>query len=77
MGKVCSICGKGRQVGNNVSHAHNKTKKVWKPNIQKVRTVKEGTTKKIYVCTRCIRSGCVQKPIRATKPAAAVKANDA
>ena len=71
MGKVCSICGKGRQVGYNISHAHNKTKKVWKPNIQKVRTVRNGTVKKAYVCTRCIRSGSIQKPTRAPRPAAA------
>jgi large subunit ribosomal protein L28 len=64
MGKVCSICGKGRQVGYNVSHAHNKTKKVWQPNIQKVRSLNNGTVKKIYACTRCIRSGLVTKPIR-------------
>jgi len=62
MAKVCSICGKGRQVGYSVSHAHNKSKKTWKPNIQKVRTVVNGTSRKIYVCTRCIRSGNVQKP---------------
>ena len=62
MGKICSICGKGRQVGYNISHAHNKTKKVWKPNIQKVRTVKNGSVKRIYVCTRCIRAGRVDKP---------------
>jgi len=71
MGKVCSICGKGRQVGYNVSHAHNKTKKVWKPNIQKVRTIRGGTPQKIYVCTRCIRSGHIQKPGKAPRPAAA------
>jgi large subunit ribosomal protein L28 len=62
LGKVCSICGKGRQVGYNISHAHNKTKKVWKPNIQKVRVMKNGTVKRMTVCTSCIRSGYVQKP---------------
>ena len=69
MGKICSICGKGRQVGCNVSHAHNKTKKVWKANIQRVRSLKNGVVKKIYVCTRCIRSGLVEKPINKSKPA--------
>jgi len=64
MGKVCSICGKGRQVGYSVSHAHNKTKKVWKPNVQRVRSTSNGTVKKVYVCTRCIRSGLIAKPIR-------------
>jgi large subunit ribosomal protein L28 len=67
MGKVCSICGKGRQVGYSVSHAHNKTKKVWQPNIQKVRSMSNGTVKRVYACTRCIRSGLITKPIR--KPA--------
>jgi large subunit ribosomal protein L28 len=64
MGKVCSICGKGRQVGYSVSHAHNKTKKVWKPNVQRVRSMSNGTVKKVYACTRCIRSGLIAKPIR-------------
>ena len=62
MSKVCEICGKGRQVGYNISHAHNKTKKVWHPNIQKVRVFKNGGVKRINVCTRCIRSGLVVKP---------------
>ncbi len=62
MSKVCEICGKGRQVGYNVSHAHNKTKKVWHPNIQKVRVFKNGGVQKINVCTRCIRSGLIVKP---------------
>ena len=70
MGKICSICGKGRQVGYNGSHAHNKTKKVWKPNIQRVRAISNGTVKRVYACTRCIRAGLVTKPLqRAAKPA--------
>ncbi len=62
MAKVCEICGKGPQVGYNVSHAHNKTKKRWYPNLQKVRTVKNGQAKRIRVCTSCIKSGMVVKP---------------
>ncbi len=65
MSKVCSICGKRRQVGFNISHAHNKTKKVWNPNIQKVRSVSSnGLLKRINVCTRCIRSGKIVKPVQ-------------
>ncbi|MCX5896660.1 MAG: 50S ribosomal protein L28 [Proteobacteria bacterium] len=65
MSNVCSICGKGRQVGYSISHAHNKSKKVWKPNVQKVRSVSSsGMIKRITVCTRCIRSGCVVKPVQ-------------
>jgi len=68
MAKICEICGKGRHVGNNVSHANNKTKKVWYPNIQKVRVFMGGEAKRINVCTRCIRSGFITKPPRTKTP---------
>ena len=61
MSKTCEICGKGRQVGNNVSHAKNRTKKVWNANIQSVKAEKNGAVKRINACTRCIRSGAVVK----------------
>jgi large subunit ribosomal protein L28 len=61
MSKVCEVCGKKPLVGYSVSHAHNKTKKRWYPNIQKVRTVKNGQTTRMRVCTRCLRSGLVAK----------------
>lgn len=61
MSRKCEICGKGRLVGNNVSHAHNKTKKVSYPNLQKVKVLRDGRTRKIGVCTRCIRTGKVPK----------------
>ena len=61
MAKRCEICGKGPIVGNNVSHAHNLTKRRWLPNLQKVRAHVDGKTKRITVCTECIRSGRVQK----------------
>lgn len=61
MAKVCELCGKGRMAGNNVSHAHNKTKTTWQVNLQSVKTFVEGSVKRIRVCTRCIRSGAVVK----------------
>ncbi|MFQ5647456.1 MAG: 50S ribosomal protein L28 [bacterium] len=57
----CEICGKGVQVGNNVSHAHNKTKKRWRPNLQRVHVIMDGTRKRVRVCTSCIRAGKIQK----------------
>lgn len=65
MARICDICGKGPVVGNNVSHAHNKTKKVWYPNLQKIRTIDKKTksVKRIRICTRCLRSGAVQKAV--------------
>jgi len=59
--RQCEICGKGPSVGNNVSHANNKTKRRWSPNLQRVRANMKGTVKYIRACTRCIRSGKVLK----------------
>ena len=63
MSRICDICGKKSITGNNVSHAHNKTKKTWFPNLQKVKIIDGGTTKSINICTRCIRSGAVTKAV--------------
>jgi len=59
--RQCAICGKGPSVGNNVSHANNKTKRRWNPNLQEVRASIKGGVSRILVCTRCIRSGKVLK----------------
>ena len=62
MARVCAICNKGTVTGNNISHAHNLTRRKWLPNLQKVRAVINGTNQRILVCTRCLRSGKVEKP---------------
>lgn len=59
----CDICSKKHQTGNNVSHANNKTKRTFNPNLQRVRAVVDGSTKRIRVCTRCLRSGKVTKAL--------------
>ena len=67
MAKRCEICGKGPLVGNNVSHAHNLTRRRWLPNLQKVKVVSEnGTVRRMRVCTNCIRTGRVKKPALAS-----------
>jgi len=64
MANVCETCGKKTTFGHNVSHAHNVTNRTWKPNLQRVRIRTEtGTTKRIKICTRCLRSGKVQKAV--------------
>jgi large subunit ribosomal protein L28 len=60
---ACDLCGKGHQSGHNVSHANNKTKRVFRPNLQTVRALVNGTHKHIRVCTRCLRTGLVQKAV--------------
>ena len=61
MARTCDLCGKGVQHGQNVSHAHNVTKRRWEVNLQTVRAIISGRPKRIRVCTRCIRTGSVQK----------------
>ena len=61
MARRCEICNKGPQTGNNVSHANNKTRRRWLPNLQRVRAKVGGATKTLRVCTRCIKSGRVVK----------------
>ena len=62
MAKVCQICGKGPQFGNRISHSHNLSKRRWNPNLQRVRAVVDGSICRIRVCTKCLKSGKVQKP---------------
>jgi len=63
MAKVCEICGKKPMTGSNVSHAHNVTKRRFYPNLQQVRAVHQGRVRRIKICTRCLRSGRVQKSV--------------
>ncbi len=61
MSRRCEVCGKGVMFGHNVSHANNTTNRRWLPNLQKIRAIKNGVVKRVNVCTRCIRSGAIQK----------------
>ena len=61
MAKVCDICGKKPVTGNNISHAHNLTRRRWEPNLQEVRARVNGQTKHLTVCTNCIISNMVVK----------------
>jgi large subunit ribosomal protein L28 len=61
MAQRCDLCNKGPLVGNNVSHANNKTKRRTLPNLQRVRAVVEGRVMRLRVCTRCLKAGRVTK----------------
>jgi large subunit ribosomal protein L28 len=58
MSRICELTGKGRQVGNNVSHANNKTKRTFLPNLQNVTLLSDalGTSIKLRVSTSGLRS---------------------
>jgi large subunit ribosomal protein L28 len=55
MARRCDICGKGPVSGNNVSHSHRKTRRVWKPNLHKVKKVVNGKIVHLNVCTKCLK----------------------
>jgi large subunit ribosomal protein L28 len=61
MAKRCEVCHKGPAVGRTISHAHNVGPRRFEPNLQTVRAIIGGTTKRIRVCTRCLRDGKVIK----------------
>jgi large subunit ribosomal protein L28 len=70
MAFACDICGKKRRIGNRVSHAHNKSKRAFYPNLKSVRAMIGGAARRVKICTRCLRSGLIAKPVRAARPAA-------
>jgi len=61
MSYICHVCGKGPATGNNVSHANNKTKRRFMPNLQRVKIVENGSRRRVRVCTRCLKAGKVLK----------------
>jgi large subunit ribosomal protein L28 len=82
MARVCSFCGKRTESGGQIARrglakkdggvglkttGHSLRK--FKPNIQKVRAVIDGVATRVRLCTRCLKSGAIQKKVRAPKPA--------
>ena len=59
----CAMCNKGVSFGHNVSHSNRKTNRTWKPNIRSVRAVVNGANKTIKVCSRCLRTGKIQRNV--------------
>jgi large subunit ribosomal protein L28 len=61
MSKVCQVCGKKPSVGNQRSHSLRATKRRWLPNLQRVRAKVGVTTRRMSVCTSCLKAGKVAK----------------
>ncbi len=59
----CIVCGKATKVGYHVSHANNRTKRRFKPNLQKIKIRHQGKVKRAHVCTRCIKANKVEKVV--------------
>ena len=57
----CEICSKGVHFGNNVSHSHRRSNRMWKSNVKSVKVNINGAARKINVCTACLRSGYVER----------------
>lgn len=77
MARQCEICGKGPSTGNTISRRGKAkylggvgrkvtgiSKRQFKPNLQKLKVVISGTVRRMKVCTQCLRSGKVQRPIK-------------
>ncbi|OWK47066.1 50S ribosomal protein L28 [Fimbriiglobus ruber] len=77
MGMQCAICEKKPVVGNQKTYRGKAkylggvgkkitgiSKRVFKPNLQRIQVVKDGETTRLRVCTQCIRSGKVQRPLK-------------
>jgi large subunit ribosomal protein L28 len=91
MARVCDICGKRTEVGNKVSRrglakrvggvgrkVTGKSKRKFKPNIQRVRAVVGGSVVRVKICTRCLKSGKIKKPagVKPKKTAEPSKENE-
>lgn len=63
MARSCAICEKKTQTGHNVSHSQRKTNRVWLPNLQRIKILKNGAPTRTYVCTNCIKSGRVERAL--------------
>lgn len=67
MGKFCEICDKRAMSGHRISHSDRKANRRWSPNVQKVRVQVDGVPMRKNVCTRCLRSGNIERALpRAT-----------
>lgn len=63
MSRKCEICGKGTAFGNTVSHAKNRSRRTWFPNLLEVKTKVDGSVKTVKICTRCLKAGKVVKHV--------------
>ncbi|MCL2843962.1 MAG: 50S ribosomal protein L28 [Chitinivibrionia bacterium] len=56
MSRSCDVCGRAPVSGGSVSHAHNVSKRIFKPNIRNVKLEIDGVNKNAKICMRCLKS---------------------
>lgn len=61
MAKFCEVCGKGKISGHSITHSDRKINRTWKPNVRRITVLEKGVPVKKFVCTRCMRSGNVER----------------
>jgi large subunit ribosomal protein L28 len=62
MAAVCEFCAKKPHFSYQVSFSHKRSKRAWKPNVQRIRIWEDGRVRRASVCTSCIKAGRVTKP---------------
>ena len=69
MARVCEICGKSSSIGRNVSHANNRTKRRFLPNLHTIKArLPDGRIANIRICSKCLKAGKVEKVLRQRLP---------
>jgi large subunit ribosomal protein L28 len=63
MAKICAVCCKSKATGFQVSHSNIKTKRRWRPNIQRIKILLNGSPRRVNVCTRCIKAGKIERAV--------------
>lgn len=63
MGRACEVCGKGKRYGKKVSFSNRKSSRSWSPNLRRVKAMVDGSPKRINVCTKCLKSGLVERAL--------------
>ena len=61
MSSVCDVCGKTPGFGNNISHSHRRSRRRFNPNVQRMRVLINGVSKRMNVCTKCLKANKVKK----------------
>lgn len=59
----CEFCNKEVSFGIKVSHSHRRSNRTWKPNVKRVKAIVNGSPRRVYACTRCLRSGKVTRAV--------------